>query len=118
MKIKRGDQVVVISGNQASSTPHKVTQVLNGGSKVLIEGINRVFKHVKRGHPKSPQGGRLNLEMPIDTSKVMFYCGSCNKGVRVGFRFQPNGGKERFCKSCGTALGSVGPAKTKAAAAR
>jgi large subunit ribosomal protein L24 len=73
---------------------------------------------VKRGHPKSPQGGRLNLEMPIDTSKVMFYCGSCNKAVRVGFRFQPNSGKERFCKSCGTALGSVGPAKSKAAAAR
>jgi large subunit ribosomal protein L24 len=118
MKIKRGDQVVVISGDQASSTPHKVTQILDGGSKLLIEGINRVFKHVKRGHPKSPQGGRLNLEMPIDISKVMFYCGSCNKGVRVGFRFQQNGGKERFCKSCGTALGSVGPAKTKAAAGR
>ncbi len=55
---------------------------------LLIEGINRVLKHVKRGHPKSPQGGRLNLEMPIDSSKVMFYCGSCSKGVRVGFRFQ------------------------------
>jgi large subunit ribosomal protein L24 len=118
MKIKRGDQVVVISGDQAGPTPHKVTQILDGGSKLLIEGINRVFKHVKRGHPKSPQGGRLNLEMPIDISKVMFYCGSCNKGVRVGFRFQPNGGKERFCKSCGTALGSVGPAKAKAASAR
>ena len=65
-----------------------MTQVLDGGSQLLIEGINRVFKHVKRGHPKSPQGGRLNLETPIDTCKVMFYCGSCNKGVRVGFRFQ------------------------------
>jgi large subunit ribosomal protein L24 len=95
MKIKRGDNVVVIAGDQASRTPHKVTSVVGGGKQVLIEGVNRVFKHVKRGHPKSPQGGRLNLETPIDTCKVMLYCGSCNKGVRVGFRFQPNGAKER-----------------------
>jgi large subunit ribosomal protein L24 len=118
MKIKRNDMVVVISGDQASKTPHRVSQVLDGGRQVLIEGINRVLKHVKRGHPKSPQGGRLNLEMPIDTCKVMFYCGSCSKGVRVGYRFQPNGGKERFCRSCKTSLGSVGPVKTKAAAGR
>jgi large subunit ribosomal protein L24 len=118
MKIKRGDKVVVISGDQASKTPHRVSQVLDGGQKLLIEGINRVLKHVKRGHPKSPQGGRLNLEMPIDTCKVMFYCDSCNKGVRVGFRFQPNGTKERFCKSCKTALGIVGRAKVSSSAAR
>ena len=86
MKIKRGDMVVVIGGDQASRTPHRVTQVLDGGKQLLVEGINRVFKHVKRGHPKSPQGGRLNLETPIDASKVMYFCGSCNKGVRVGFR--------------------------------
>jgi large subunit ribosomal protein L24 len=118
MKIKRNDMVVVISGDQASKTPHRVSQVLDGGRQVLIEGINRVLKHVKRGHPKSPQGGRLNLEMPIDTCKVMFYCGSCSKGVRVGFRFQPNGSKERFCKSCGTAIGAVGRPKTNPTAAR
>jgi large subunit ribosomal protein L24 len=118
MKIKRGDKVVVISGDQASKTPHKVSQVLEGGNQLLIEGINRVLKHVKRGHPKSPQGGRLNLEMPIDTCKVMFYCDSCNKGVRVGFRFQPNGTKERFCKSCKTALGVVGRPKASSTAAR
>ncbi len=115
MKIKRGDMVVVISGDQASTTPHRVTQVLGEGKQLLVEGVNRVFKHVKRGHPKSPQGGRLNLETPIDTSKVMFYCGSCSSGVRVGLRFQANGTKERFCKSCGTGLGTVGRPKGAAA---
>jgi large subunit ribosomal protein L24 len=117
MKIKRGDMVVVIAGDQASRTPHKVTSVLGGGRQVLIEGVNRVFKHVKRGHPKSPQGGRLNLETPIDSCKVMLYCGSCNKGVRVGFRFLENGVKERFCKSCGNGLGTVGSSKGTEAAA-
>jgi large subunit ribosomal protein L24 len=112
MKIKRGDMVVVIGGDQASRTPHRVTQVVKGGKLLLVEGVNRVFKHVKRGHPKSPQGGRLNLETPIDTSKVMFYCGSCNRGVRVGFRLPAGGSKERFCKSCGAALGSVGRSKS------
>jgi large subunit ribosomal protein L24 len=112
MKIKRGDMVVVIGGDQASRTPHRVTQVVKGGKQLLVEGVNRVFKHVKRGHPKSPQGGRLNLETPIDTSKVMFYCGSCNRGVRVGFRLPAGGSKERFCKSCGAALGSVGRSKS------
>jgi large subunit ribosomal protein L24 len=111
MKIKRGDMVVVIAGDQAGKTPHRVTQVLDEGRQLLIEGVNRVLKHVKRGHPKSPQGGRLNLEQPIDASKVMFYCGSCNKGVRIGFRFQTDGSKERHCKSCGTGLGMVGRAK-------
>jgi large subunit ribosomal protein L24 len=118
MKIKRGDMVVIISGDQAGTTPHRVTQVVDGGRHVLIEGINRVLKHVKRGHPKSPQGGRLNLEMPIDTSKVMFYCGSCSKGVRVGFRLQSSGSKERFCKSCGTAISVVGRAKSSTATSR
>ena len=113
MKIKRGDMVVIISGDQAGKAQHRVTQVMNGGRQLLIEGVNRVFKHVKRGHPKSPQGGRLNLETPIDASKCMFYCGSCSKGVRVGFRFQADGSKERYCKSCGTAIGGVGPAKAK-----
>jgi large subunit ribosomal protein L24 len=117
MKIKRGDMVVVIAGDHASRTPHRVTQVLDGGRQLLIEGINRVFKHVKRGHPKSPQGGRLNLETPIDSCKVMFYCGSCNKGVRVGFRISSSG-KERFCRSCSTSLGAVGRSKAERAAAR
>jgi large subunit ribosomal protein L24 len=117
MKIKRGDMIVVISGDQSSRTPHRVTQVLGGGKQLLVEGINRAFKHVKRGHPKSPQGGRLQLETPIDTSKVMFYCGSCNRGVRVGYRLQAGGAKERFCKSCGVALGGVGRAKSAGATA-
>ena len=88
MKIRRGDSVVIIAGNDAASTPRRVISVLEGGRKLVVEGANRVFKHVRRGHPRSPQGGRLNLEMPIDSSNVMFYCASCNKGTRVGFRYR------------------------------
>jgi len=114
MRIRRGDQVVVISGNDASRTPRRVVQVLDGGKKLVIEGVNRVLKHVRRGHPRSPQGGRLNLELPIDTSNVMLYCDACQRGVRVGFRYADDGSKERFCRKCNGTLSTVrGPRAAK-----
>ena len=54
MKIKRGDRVEVIVGDDAVGTPKKVLQVVDEGRKVVVEGVNRVYKHVRRGHPKSP----------------------------------------------------------------
>jgi large subunit ribosomal protein L24 len=107
MKIQRNDSVIVIAGDETGAAPRRVIQVLGGGRKLLVEGVNRVYKHVKRGHPKSPQGGRLNLEMPIDSSNVMLYCGSCNKATRVGFRYRDDGSKERYCKSCDASIGAV-----------
>ncbi|MBX3441860.1 MAG: 50S ribosomal protein L24 [Planctomyces sp.] len=113
MKIKRGDQVVVISGDEQGSTPRRVSEVLDGGDKLVVEGVNLVHKHVKRGHPKSPQGGRLRKEMPIHSSKVMYYCEKCSRGVRLGYRYTEDGSKERFCRKCGAAAGSVSPARAK-----
>ncbi len=84
----------------------------------MVEGTNRVYKHVKRGHPRSPQGGRLSLEMPIDSSKVMFYCEACGRGVRLGYRYTEDGTKERFCKQCGKTVSKVSPANPKRAKAK
>jgi len=72
MKIRRGDTVLVIAGDDASTTARKVLSVVAGGKKVLVEGVNRVYKHVKRGHPRSPQGGRLSKEMPITFQMCCF----------------------------------------------
>lgn len=109
MRIKANDQVIVISGDDAGSTPRKVIEVVPGGEKLLVEGVNRVWKHVKRGHPKSPQGGRLSLEKPISVSKVLFYCTACGKGARIGYRYTPEGRKERFCKKCRASAGVISP---------
>ncbi len=111
MKIRRGDMVQVIAGDDAGTTARKVLAVVAGGKKVLVEGANRVYKHVKRGHPRSPQGGRLSKEMPIDISNVLLYCDSCGRGVRVGYRYTKDGSKERCCKICEAGLGSVSPPK-------
>jgi large subunit ribosomal protein L24 len=113
MKIKRGDMVEVIIGDDAAGTPKKVLQVVDDGRKVIVEGINRVYKHVRRGHPKSPQGGRLSREMPIDISNVLLYCNKCGRGVRVGFQYKPDGSKSRHCKKCQADLGSVSPPKAR-----
>ena len=119
MKIKRNDQVVVITGKFASSTPHRVTTVVEGGERIIVEGVNLVFKHVKKGHPKSPQGGRLRMEMPIQTSNVMFFCDKCGRGRRLGYRVTPEGVKERHCKKCGTTVSQVGrPRKSRVVKAK
>ena len=109
MRIKQGDMVVVTVGDDAGSQPRKVLEVLSGGRQLLVEGVNRVYKHVKRGHPKSPQGGRLSMEKPIDGSKVLYYCSSCSKGSRLGYRYTAYGRKERFCKKCDASAGVLSP---------
>src|SRR5579863_1126552 len=116
MRIKRNDLVQVTTGADARQAPRRVLQIVDGGKKVIIEGVNRVYKHVKRGHPKSPQGGRLSREMPIDISNVLLYCEKCARGVRVGFKYKPDGSKSRHCRKCQADLGTVSPAKARYAA--
>jgi large subunit ribosomal protein L24 len=113
VKIKKGDQVVVVAGDDASPTPRTVVQVLDSGRKVVIQGVNQVWKHVKRGHPKSPQGGRLHLEMPIQSSNVMYYCEGCSQPSRLGLRYTADGAKERFCRRCDKSVGTISPAKAR-----
>lgn len=115
MNIQRGDLVLVTTGDHQSATPHKVVSVLEGGTQVLVEGINKVLKHVRRGHPKSPQGGRLSLEKPIAISNVVLYCGACGKGTRVGRRITDDGSKERFCRKCNAQISRVSPPKASRA---
>jgi large subunit ribosomal protein L24 len=113
MKIKSGDMVQVLIGDDAGKTPRKVLEIVDGGLKVIVEGVNRVYKHVRRGHPKSPQGGRLSREMPVDISNVALYCSVCHRGVRVGFKYKPDGSKIRHCKKCQADLGTISPPRPR-----
>ena len=116
MKIRAGDLVVVISGVDKSSSPRRVVQVVDGGEKLRVEGVHQVKKHVRRGHPKSPQGGQLEIDLPIDSSNVLVYCGHCAVGVRLGVKFTEEGSKVRFCRKCDTEVGTIGAAKSSRAA--
>jgi large subunit ribosomal protein L24 len=108
MLIKTGDLVEVRTGN-AKGTRAKVLSVrpeAEGGAKLVVEGVNRVYRHLKRSQ-KNPQGGRLSKEMPIDASNVLFVCSACGKATRLGARAGADGGKVRFCRKCGAEQGTL-----------
>jgi large subunit ribosomal protein L24 len=120
MYIRKDDQVEVIAGDDKGSPSDrkiaKVLRVIPSRNKIVVEGVNRVYKHL-RPSQKNPQGGRLSKEMPIDVSNVMLYCTKCNRGVRIGHRFTDDGQKQRYCKKCKGSLGNVGPRKPAHASA-
>jgi large subunit ribosomal protein L24 len=107
MHIRKDDMVEVIAGDDVhEGRARKVLRVLPDEGKVVVEGVNRVYKHVKPNR-RNPQGGRLSKEMPIDASNCLLYCQSCHRGVKVGRRYDNQGAKERYCKKCGAGLGML-----------
>lgn len=116
MWIRAGDLVEVIAGEDRGTagrpTRGKVLRVDRKSGKVVVEGVNRVYKHVRRSR-KNPQGGRLSMEMPVPMSNVLLVCEKCGAATRTGARFLDDGAKERFCKKCGASNGPIAPAKTR-----
>lgn len=110
MHIRSDDQVLVITGNDAGKTA-KVLRVLTKQRKLIVEGVGRVYKHMRRSQ-RNPQGGRLSKEMPIDWSNVLLVCPQCGQGSKTGARPTADGGKERFCKKCGAGIGKLSPGTT------
>ena len=112
MHIRKDDMVIVIRGDDKDpKTPRKVLRVIPERNKIVVEGVNRVYKHLK-SQGKNQQGGRLSKEMPIDVSNVMLFCDKAGRGVRVGTRLASDGRKERYCKVTGISLGLLGPVKS------
>jgi large subunit ribosomal protein L24 len=107
MYIKVNDIVEVITGDDRG-VRGKVLSVDGQAGKVVVEGVNRVYKHVRRSQ-KNPQGGRLSKEMPVQTANVMLICPQTNKPTRVGFRYRADGSKERYAKRSGASLGVISP---------
>ena len=93
-KIKKGDLVKVISGEQKGSDG-SVIKIIKGTNKLLIEGINIVKKH-KKPDSNNPQGGIVEKEAPIDISNVSLLTSDGNP-TRVGFRIE-DGIKVRYSK--------------------
>jgi large subunit ribosomal protein L24 len=111
MHIRVDDVVEVVSGED--KVRGRVLRVLRAEGRIIVEGVNRVYRHIRRSQ-KNPQGGRLSKEMPIDISNVMLVCTSCNQATRTGARFRGDGTKERFCKKCSAAIGVIAPPREKA----
>jgi large subunit ribosomal protein L24 len=107
MQIKVDDMVEVITGDDAG-VRGRVLSVDNETGRVIVEGVNRVYKHVRRSQ-RNPQGGRLSKEMPVQRSNVMVICPQTNQPTRIGYRYLPDGSKERYAKRSGASLGTISP---------
>ena len=96
-RIRKGDEVVVISGKDRGRRG-SVLRVYDDG-RVLVENVNIAKKH-QRGNPNTgTPGGIIEKEMPIDSSNVMVFNPVTEKGDRIGFRTLEDGRKVRYFKS-------------------
>ncbi|MBI1903970.1 MAG: 50S ribosomal protein L24 [Planctomycetia bacterium] len=111
MHIRKDDLVEVLVGDDRGKRA-KVLIVLPEKRKVVVEGVNRVYKHMRRSQ-RNPQGGRLSKEMPVAAANVQLVCPQCGKATRMGKRATSDGGKERFCKKCGASINVISPPRTK-----
>ncbi|MEY3460186.1 MAG: ribosomal protein [Planctomycetota bacterium] len=114
MHIRKDDMVIVVAGDSSGSTG-RVLSVDRAAGKVVVEGINRVTKHVRRGHPKSPQGGRLQKELPVDISNVAHVCPQTQQATRVSVRINDDGSKDLVAKKSGAVIRTLSPASSNRA---
>ena len=101
MKVKKGDTVQVLSGNDKGKTG-EVLEVMPKQEKIVVKGINIRKKHVKP-RKQGDEGGIISVECGIHTSKVNVVCPKCNKPARIGYKMEKEG-KVRVCKKCGTII--------------
>lgn len=102
MRVAKDDTVLVISGKDKGKRG-KVINTEPPRQKVLVEGVNRVKKHLRRTTAEKA-GGIVEREMPVHVSNVMVVCPKCDKPTRVASRVLDNGDKARVCKKCGEVI--------------
>jgi large subunit ribosomal protein L24 len=101
MKLRKGDQVQVLSGKDRGQTG-VIMRVLPKADKVIVEGVNVAKKHQRQTQAKV-QGGIIDKDMPIAASAVALIC-SKDGPTRVGHRINDDGTKTRICRKCGKEL--------------
>lgn len=116
LRIKRGDTVAVIAGEDKGRTG-KVLHAYPKVNKLLVEGVNMIVKHQKARQSGRPgatgaqqiqEGGRIEKPAPLYVPKVMLVCPQCQRPTRVGYAYREGDGKlsgrkYRVCKhpDCG-----------------
>ena len=101
MKIRKGDTVKVLSGNDKGKTG-EVLEVIPNSQKVVVKGINVRKKHIKP-RKQGEEGGIIPVECAIHASKVNVVCTKCGKAARIGYEVEKDG-KVRVCKKCGAKI--------------
>ncbi len=107
--VRKGDVVQVITGADKGKVGDVIAVYLKT-NKVLVQGVNRVYRHLKPSR-QHPQGGRIQKEMPIHISNVLPVDPKTNRPTRVAFRINQDASKERLAKQSGEPLGTVKKAR-------
>ncbi len=102
-KLKKGDFVIVVAGKDKGKMG-KILRVIPESKRVVVEKINLHYSHERPNPQKGVQGGKVEKELPVHISNVMYYCTNCEKGVRIKYRVLADGRKIRTCGSCGKDL--------------
>ncbi len=100
MKIKKGDQVIVLSGDDKGKTG-EVIKALPQEGKVVVQGVNMVKKHTKPSQTSA--GGIISKEAPINVSNVAVVDPKSGKATKIGFK-EENGKKVRFARKSGEVI--------------
>jgi large subunit ribosomal protein L24 len=98
-KLRKGDDVVVITGKDKGRRGQIVNVLSNG--KVVVQGVNMAKKHQKPNPNAGVPGGIIEKEMPLQASNVMLFNPATGKGDRVGIKTLEDNRKVRFFKSNG-----------------
>ena len=101
MKVKKGDKVQVLSGNDKGKTG-EVIEVMPKVNKIVVKGVNIRKKHIKP-RKQGEEGGIIPTECAIPVSKVNVVCPKCGKATRIGFEMDKEN-KIRVCKKCNTKI--------------
>lgn len=101
LRIQKNDLVIVISGKDKGKTG-KVMNVNSKSGKASVEGLNVYKKNVKPSK-KYPQGGIIDINSPLQISKLMVICPACKKATRTGVK-NTSQEKRRMCKKCSEVL--------------
>lgn len=103
-KIRTGDQVLVTTGRNKGQQG-TVRKNLMDRDRIVVEGVNIVKKHIKRGRAR--QAGIVEVEASFHVSNARLICPACGEPTRVGIRRNEAGANERYCKKCdATIVGS------------
>jgi large subunit ribosomal protein L24 len=103
IRIKKGDQVVVLSGREKGKRG-RVLSVNPDKGRALIENVNFVKRHTKANPQKNIKGGVLEREASLPLGKLMVVCKECQQPARVAHKTVEGGRKARVCKKCGSVL--------------
>jgi large subunit ribosomal protein L24 len=101
MKLKKGDDVIVISGREKGKTG-KIVKVIPDARRVIVGGVNKVKRHSKPS--KTGAGGIVEKEASLHASNVMLVDPKSGKGTRVGYKTLADGKKVRVARKSGEVL--------------